>query len=111
MIGEHPEGCRCAGCYSKLKQDATRENPNRRVVPLQPRKRPEREAERETPATVTEIPARGGPGEPPIEERPTSAPKFPPKIDGVFVHGPLCDCFLCEEDLEPSYARPVGGRA
>jgi hypothetical protein len=87
-----------------------------------------KEAERESAATVMEIPAREKPAEvdstmmeplpdPPlaaestIVERSTNPPQSLPKVDGAFVHGPLCDCFLCEDDSEPSYARPIGGRA
>ena len=25
---------------------------------------------------------------------------MPPKVDGVYVHGPECDCDWCEEDLQ-----------
>ncbi len=62
VVGEHSEGCRCASCYSKLKRAASLNNPNRRVVPLQPRKRPEQHAPPEPedltkphPAAVVEL--------------------------------------------------------
>jgi hypothetical protein len=29
--------------------------------------------------------------------------------EGIYVHPPLCACEWCDEDLEPSYAKPVGG--
>lgn len=69
--------------------------------------RPDREVstDRETPATVTEIPARENPAE--SAESLPEPPKRPPKVNGVFVHDSLCGCDWCEDDPEPSYAQLV----
>ncbi len=35
---------------------------------------------------------------------------MPPKVDGVYQHGPLCDCEWCEEPPTSSYVK-IGGTA
>ena len=34
----------------------------------------------------------------PEPAEPEPPPKMPPKVAGIYQHGPLCDCWLCEED-------------
>jgi hypothetical protein len=31
-------------------------------------------------------------------------PKRPPKVDGIYQHGPLCDCEWCEDAGPPGFA-------
>ena len=39
-----------------------------------------------------------------------TSPNMPPKVDGIYQHGPLCDCEWCEEPPASSYAK-IGGTA
>ena len=72
-----------------------------------------KEPDRATAATVIDLPSWEKPDAlEPSRERPTESPaKRAPKVDGVFLHGPLCECDWCEDELEPSYARPVRAKA
>jgi hypothetical protein len=48
----------------------------------------------------------------PAEPEPEPPPRRvarPPKVGGVFVHGPACGCEWCADALAPRYATPFGG--
>lgn len=113
VIDKHVEGCRCAVCFEVFKK-ATREKSDRRVLRLQPRKKPERVADREAPATVVELRAdlssRNGNVH---EDNPATVAGL--QIDNSSLEAsddhPLdCPCEDCEFPIL-RYARPVGGRA
>lgn len=45
---------------------------------------------------------------PPGDEEPEPSPaRRPPERDGIYQHGPLCDCEWCGDTPTPSYATPV----
>lgn len=83
--------------------------PSRGTTPVRPSKGPADVVPFPTPDTA------GAPITPAVSttvETDEPAPlRTPKKVNGVFVHGPLCGCDLCEYVPAPRYARPVGGRA
>lgn len=110
VIGEHVEGCRCAVCFEAFKK-AAREKSSRRVVPLQPRKKPEREVDREIPAPVVELRADLSSRDDNVykpSSRDESVSFIPPNASDD--HPLDCLCGDCEFP-PPHYARPVGSRA
>jgi DNA-binding MarR family transcriptional regulator len=74
------------------------------VFPARP-KRAER-ADRELPATVIDLLVRQKPAE--VAKVKRTAAKLPKKVNGVFAHGPLCECDWCEDEPSPRYARAGG---
>jgi uncharacterized protein DUF3854 len=43
-----------------------------------------------------------------VRNKQREEPKMPPKVDGVYQHGPLCACAWCDEPVVPSYAKSGG---
>ena len=66
------------------------------------------------PAQETHAPVvrerRGEQAAGPPRDAPTHQRSQPPKVDGIYQHGPLCDCEWCSSEAapEPSYGRAAG---
>src|SRR5215203_1229119 len=115
-ISPHVPGCACADCFTirKEEQDAG-------VLPLPSRVAATQEREQmpdnTTPAAVVSILHEVEPGslrkpetEPPAVVLPIgNKPKRPTMVDGIYQHGPFCDCQWCDAPLQPKYAASRSG--
>lgn len=87
---------RAATVAAKTEQDRTK---RRRVEKLVREGMARRFAEQEVYVSATRsAPPAGPPG------RETGARKIPRMVEGVYVHGAVCECEWCAEDLKPRYA-------
>jgi hypothetical protein len=113
-ISPHVPGCACADCFTARKQEQ-----DTGVLPLPSRVAAQREqAPDETlPAAVVPILREVKPEdlrEPDAEASDVVVPigvkpKRPPMVDGVYQHGPFCDCQWCDTPLQPKYATAWSG--
>lgn len=81
--GEHVAGCCCADCFTAIKRET--HEAGRRVAPLA--------ARHIRPAPVAE--AGQNLTKPDIAPVSRNGPRL---ADGIHVHGPECECWLCEEE-------------
>jgi hypothetical protein len=115
-ISPHVPGCACADCFTVRKQEqdtgvlplpsrvaaavqreqAPDETLPAAVVPILREVRPEDLTEPDTEASAVVVPIG-------------AKPKRPPMVDGVYQHGPFCDCEWCDTPVQPRYARAWSG--
>jgi hypothetical protein len=115
-ISPHVPGCACADCFTARKQEqdtgvlplpsrlaavaqreqAPDETVPAAVVPILREVKPEDLAEPDTEASAVVV-------------RIGAKPKRPPMVDGIYQHGPLCDCEWCDAPLQPKYATAWSG--
>jgi hypothetical protein len=115
-ISPHVPGCACADCFTARKQEqdtgvlplpsrvaaaaqreqAPDETVPAAVVPILREVEPEYLTETYTEASAVVVPIG-------------AKPKRPLMKDGVYQHGPFCDCQWCDAPLQPKYATTWSG--
>jgi hypothetical protein len=115
-ISPHVPGCACADCFT-----ARKEEHDAGVLPLPSRvaaaAQREQSPEQTVPAAVVTVLREVEPEESRTPETASPAvvvsigtqPKRPPMVDGIFEHGPLCECEWCDAPARPRYARAWSG--